>query len=294
MPSIKSKTTPKYSWQFDAIGTKWEIVSSLSISHSLKIRITKAIEDFDLTYSRFRSDSLVRKMAETPGEYEMPKSAETILNFYDELWDITEKKVTPMVGDVLVSAGYDEKYSLRPQATISPAFNYKKTVERSGTKVTLTHKAHIDIGAVGKGFLIDEIAQLLKNEGHDSFVVDGSGDMKVVGERVEVVGLENPHNTTEVIGTVNITNRALGASATNRRAWGNWHHIVDPIAGTPVQDIVATWVLADSAMIADGIATALFFISPQKLAERYTYEYLRIRADGSAEYSNYFSKGIFK
>jgi len=292
MPSTQSKPTPAHSWRFDAIGTKWEIATEVAVSETLRARIGAVIEEFDATYSRFRADSLIRKMAEAPGEYTLPKNSEIIFDFYDALWEITDHQVTPLVGDALADAGYDETYSLKPKET-HPVFDFKEAIHRTGSKFEVKQKTLIDIGAAGKGFLVDEITKLLKGEGFDSFVVDGSGDMSVAG-KTEVVGLENPFDTTQVIGAVEVTDRALCASATNRRAWGEWHHIINPLTGKPVKDIVATWVIADSAMVADGLATSLFFTSPQKLAEQYNYEYMKVHADGSVEYSDYFSKGVFK
>lgn len=292
MPSTKLKTTPEYSWKFTAIGTAWEIVSLSPLSNKTIQRIEEIIEAFDSTYSRFRPDSLISKMAKHPGEYEFPKSAVELFNFYDDLWEITEHQVTPVIGDVLISAGYDDTYSLKPQKTIRKAHNYAEVLQRKGAHLSTTEKTVIDIGAVGKGYLIDEITRLLRVDGHISFTVDGSGDVRVIGMS-ETIGLENPFDTTQIVGTVMLANKALCASASNRRAWGDWHHIINPVTNEPVRDIVATWVIADSAMIADGLATALYFVEPQALAERYTYEYLRIHADGSAEYSNDFKKGIF-
>jgi thiamine biosynthesis lipoprotein len=65
------------------------------------------------------------------------------------------------------------------------------------------------------------------------------------------------------------------------------------VTARPTRDVIATWVIADSAMIADGLATALFFTAPEKLAATYNYEYLRMHANGSIEYSEYFAKGVF-
>lgn len=293
MPSTKSKTTPEYNWFFDALGTKWEITSNQAISSATKQKITGEIERFDATYSRFRPDSQVRVIAKNPGTFMLPDSAETMLNFYDELWDLTNHKVTPLVGGTLEAAGYDGEYTLRPNNTIPLPPHYKDTVHRNGATISVDKAVLIDIGAVGKGYLVDSICELFKKDGHASFVVDASGDLRVVGERIEVVGLEHPDDTSEIIGTAAVSNRALCASASNRRSWGDWHHIIDPDTTRPVRDIVATWVIADSTMIADGLATALFFSSPADLAARYTYEYVRLHANGSVEYSNYFAKGMF-
>jgi len=293
MPSTKSKTTPAYSWQFDGIGTKWEIASARELNAALKQYIADEIESFDAVYSRFRADSLVQKIAQAPGEYTFPKSAEILFDFYDELWEVSHGSVNPLVGDALVAAGYDEVYSLKQRSGAAPALDYNKTLQRSGSKLLVTEKTVIDIGAIGKGFLVDYIAELLKKAGHADVVVDGGGDMRICGTMNEKVGLEHPLNTGQVIGIVDIQNKALCASATNRRAWGDWHHVINAQTGKPTEEIIATWVIADSTMIADGLATALFFVSPQTFAGRYTYEYMRMHADGSVEYSDYFAKGVF-
>jgi thiamine biosynthesis lipoprotein len=293
MPSTRLKQTQRHSWAFDAIGTRWKIVSTSEINSPTQTRIKELIEAFDGIYSRFRSDSLIRVMANSPGEYQFPDSVTALFDFYDELWEITDHKVSPMVGSTLASAGYDEAYSLKPVGVRYKVPNYKQALHRTGTLLRLEGSTHIDIGAIGKGFLIDEITELLRIEGHTSFVVDGSGDVRVVGARTETIGLENPRDTSEVVGTVPLSNRALCASATNRRAWGDWHHVIDATTARPTQEIIATWVVADTAMIADGLATALFFVCPQVLAKRYTYEYMRMHADGGVEYSNYFAKGLF-
>jgi len=293
MPSTKSETTPAYSWRFEAIGTSWEIASSRELLADIRQEILREIDAFDTAYSRFRPDSLLRKAAETSSAVEFPESVLKLFDFYDDLFEVTGGKVTPLVGDVLAAAGYDEHYSLQPHEKIAPIEDYSKIVQRDGSKLQLTKPVLVDIGAVGKGFLVDHLTEHLKKAGHTDFIVDGSGDMRIVGNLTEVIGLEHPHNNNEVIGTVQINNKALCASAVNRRAWGEWHHVIDPTSGRPTREVIATWVIADSAMVADGLATALFFAPPQVLAKKYNYEYLRMNANGSVEYSDYFSKGVF-
>lgn len=293
MRSKKFETTPEHSWQFEALGTQWEIRSRRAFTRNLKESIEREIAAFDATYSRFKPDSKLRQLAVSSDAQAFPKSAETLFQFYDELFAVTHGKVTPLAGDILAAAGYDEQYSLRPSAPPTSALHYPDVVKREGAVLRLTQPTQIDIGAVGKGYLIDVLAEKVRNAGHDTFVVDGSGDLRVVGERVERVGLEHPFRADEVIGVVDISNRALCASAINRRAWGDWHHIIDPETARPTDDIIATWVVADSAMIADGLATALFFVPPQTLAKKYNYEYLRMHANGSVEYSDYFARGVF-
>lgn len=279
-------------WRFEALGTWWEIATRQVISKDLKKTMMEMIERFDATYSRFRSDSLVAEIAQKAGTYMFPAEDESLFVLYETLHTLTKGRVTPLVGDALSSAGYDAQYSLKPQVSIAPVLSYDNIVQRNGTALTFKQPIIFDVGAAGKGLLVDKLVGALQAEGYDNFVVDASGDMRVVG-RVEQVGIESPYNIEEVIGIVPLDNKALCASATNRRAWGEWHHIIDPLTLQPVRAIIATWVIADTAILADGLATALFFTDPKKLATTYNYEYLRLHANGSVDYSDYFAGRIF-
>lgn len=293
MPSTKSETTLAHSWAFKALGTFWEVAATRPISNAVKARITKQLSLFELTYSRFLGDSFVSVAAKKSGTYTFPKSADEIFSFYEDLYSLTGGKVTPLIGDTLASAGYDARYSLKPAKAIKKAFSYDQIVQRKGSVITTKAPVTFDVGAVGKGYAVDMITKVLLDAGYDNFLVDASGDMRAVGEGVETVGLEHPHYADEVIGVVKLQNKTLCASAVNRRTWGDWHHVIDPDTTAPTREILATWVAADSAMIADGLATALFFVSPKVLSTKYTYEYLRMHADGSIEYSDYFAGGLF-
>jgi len=291
---MKSETKPKFNWRFEALGTYWEISSDRELLSYLCAAITNTVDSFDKTYSRFRSDSLVSNAALKGGAFSIPNEDEVLFEFYEKLYVLTDGKVTPLVGDTLEAAGYDAQYSLKPQLEPAKVPRYEDVVQRSGADFELSKPVMIDLGAAGKGYLVDRIVDTMLQAGHVNFIVDASGDMRVVGKRIETVGLEDPHNTRKVIGAIKLQDKALCASASNRRAWGDWHHVIDPSTSLPSKEVIATWVVADSAMLADGLATALFFTAPKTLAATYNYEYLRMHANGSIEYSEYFAKGVFK
>jgi thiamine biosynthesis lipoprotein len=60
-----------------------------------------------------------------------------------------------------------------------------------------------------------------------------------------------------------------------------------------VQDISAVWVSADDAMSADGLATALFFTTPDKLLPLFDFSYLILHSDATAERSANFPAELF-
>jgi thiamine biosynthesis lipoprotein len=159
----------------------------------------------------------------------------------------------------------------------------------------LARPAVLDIGAAGKGLLLDLFGAILKDAGHSDFLIDGSGDILHAGNEPISAALEHPYEPDEAIGVVELQNGSLCASAGNRRAWGDGlHHLLDARTGVPVQTVVATWAMAEDAMTADGLATALFVMPGADLAAEFpATEWLQVFSDGHAEGSPAFIEGLF-
>ncbi|PSB10660.1 hypothetical protein C7B62_08535 [Pleurocapsa sp. CCALA 161] len=300
---VAEDSVSRFVFTFDSIGTQWEIETYEPLNRQLQQRILKRIEEFDTTYSRFRPDSLVSRIAAAPegGCFDLPADSLALFDLYDRLHTVTAGAVDPLVGRDLELLGYDQTYSLTPAPKIVRAEAYargratwSKDIIRDGTLIVTQRPLLIDVGAAGKGYLVDIVSDILRENGFTQFVVDGSGDMRYSGESSLRVGLEHPFDPRLAIGVVNLQDRALCASAVNKRAWGDGlHHVLDARTGIPVQNVVATWVVADDAAIADGLATALFFTRADRLAEVFRFSYVRMFADGWAEISQNFDGKLF-
>jgi thiamine biosynthesis lipoprotein len=251
------------------------------------------IERFDKTWSRFRDDSQVADIARGAGTWELPDHADPLLRFYDELHDATDGAVNPLVGRTLSDLGYDASYSLRTVATPSAVPPWD-SVEWDGRRLSTLEPVLVDVGAAGKGLLVDLVSSIV-GRGINQFTVDASGDLYHGGTAPIRVALEHPADPTRAVGVADLDPEdALCASATNRRAWGDGlHHVLDARTGRPTSDVVATWVVATSCMWADGLATAHFFAEPEILQGRFQHEYVRMHADGRIEWSSDFPGEIF-
>ncbi len=286
--------------EFDAIGTRWQIESDEPLSQELHARVRDLIDHFDRTWSRFRADSLISRIAHARhgGRFELPDHAATLLDLYDRLYELTDGALDPFVARDLELLGYDATYSLQPApASVRRDEHQRRArwpdLQRDGTTITTDRAALLDVGAAGKGHLVDLIAETLIDAGVRWFVVDAGGDLRHHGDQPIRVGFEHPRDPTRVIGTIDVGNRALCASATNRRAWGDeLHHVLDARTGLPVDDVLATWVIADTAALADGLATALFLSESERLRQAYRFEFVRMRPDG-IETSPGFSGDVF-
>lgn len=257
---------------FEAIGTVWHI--SPALSSRLQKQITHRVEGFDQTYSRFRKDSWVVGTLSQQGDYSLPEDAYPLLSFYKRLFTITSGRVTPTIGSLLESVGYDAQYSLTPKTNVARPEDFLTTVDFDDDSIRINQSGLVlDFGAAGKGYLVDIIAKIIESEGIKNFLINAGGDIYNKGE-VRRIGLEDPDNPKRAIGTVTLGNEALCGSAPNRRTWKGYHHIIDPFSLKPTQHIDAVWVKAHSCLEADGLATALFFLSPQILKQEFDFEYV--------------------
>lgn len=281
-------------FDFDAIGTRWTITTASPLSNEFRQAVAVRCDEFDRTYSRFRPDSLVRELASVGGTVRFPADARSLFDFYQRLYAITDGAVSPLVGLALEHLGYDAEYSLRrrPGPAVIPVWDEALSVD--GTTVTARRPVLLDFGAAGKGYLVDLLHGLLSGAGLTDFVIDGGGDLLHRGEQACRVALEDPADPGNAIGVADVHNRALCGSATNRRRWGDGlHHVIDTATGEPTAAVAATWVIADTAMVADGLATALFFTDPATLARHFNFAFVRLPTAGGVEYSSNFDGQLF-
>ncbi|HSX30124.1 MAG TPA: FAD:protein FMN transferase [Candidatus Saccharimonadales bacterium] len=282
---------------FEAIGTQWLVDLAVPPAQVpvLANHITARIAEFDKTYSRFRSDSLVTAMSKRAGSFTLPTDAPPLLAFYRSMYRATKGAVTPLIGQTLADAGYDATYRLTPkQLSVPPAWS--DVLSYQFPALTLSRPALLDFGAAGKGYVVDLICELLDQHGVDAYCVDAGGDMRRHsndGGRLRI-GLEDPDNPERVIGAIELASQSLCGSAGNRRNWGTYHHIIDPKRLVSPRHIAAVWAMADTAMVADGMTTCLFFAPAHVLRKRFTFDYAILYANGSLECSAAFAGAFFK
>lgn len=283
-------------FEFEAIGTHWaiDIAKKLSLDEraSLLSIIEKRIAEFDAVYSRFRADSLVTQMSEIPGEYELPRDANLMITAYKKMYDATNGLVTPLIGKVLSDTGYDATYSLEEKEAVSPK-SWEEVMKWDSPHLTMYSPALLDFGAGGKGYLVDIVSELIEAAAVTDYCVDAGGDMRQRGTTALRIGLENPQNTEEAVGVVNLENKSLCGSAGNRRKWGKFHHIINPQTLSSPSEILAIWVSSSTTLIADLCTTGLYFISPEELLKHFEFEFCIMYSDFSVKQSENFGAEIF-
>ena len=276
---------PPAVWEFPAIGTSWQIVTSVALDAASRAGVSRLIDGFDRAWSRFREDSLVSDLARAGGVRAAPPDTSALLDAYVALSAATAGAVNPLVGSALSHRGYDAAYGLIDRGAVAAPADWTDLLRWSAHEIELRAPETIDVGALGKGRLVDLVAALLQGRTDGAVVVDAGGDIAVSGT-TERIALEHPYDVRRAIGVWEVTDAALCASATNRRAWGEGlHHVLDARTGQPVRTIAATWAVAPEAMTADATATALFFDGGPAYAAARGAQWVRMTTDGRVEWS---------
>lgn len=295
MPLAKTRST---SFLCEAIGTSWLIDSADPIGEDTQKEIVSVMERFDLFWSRFRPDSVVSTMAKTPGAYVLPPEADRLFSFYRELYALSSGRITPLVGRALEHWGYDSTYSLTPAAgNPDPIPSFDDAVSFHDGVLDVPRPVLLDIGAAGKGLLVDLVSDVLVASAHTEFVVDASGDLRrhTQTATTERIALENPLNPALAIGVAEVGHESVAGSGTERRRWSpRHHHVLDGLTGLPSTGMLASWVIAKEAMVADGFATALLLIEPELLANRQDLSFVTMADSGKVTVSDNFRGTVFQ
>ncbi len=126
----------------------------------------------------------------------------------------------------------------------------------------------IDLGGIGKGYISDCLVKTLQKYGIVSAFVNIGGNVSTLGNKPDgsswSVGIRHPRYIGCLIGAVKVTGQAVVTSGDYERYFiddtgKRRHHIINPTTGYPVESgLISVTVVADSAMIADGLSTAIF------------------------------------
>ena len=267
------------SFNYESMGTHWEVTIWDDLSSdrfaSIQEEIIRRSQEFDHTYSRFIKTSFVWQLAEKTGVVEVPADFMEMLGWYKRLYAISGKTLNPLIGFTISDLGYDADYSLKAKDVIRQTPDLDETVQMLDDKhIVIAQPVLFDFGALGKGYFVDKVAAFLREQGIQRFLVNGSGDIYYEGKGQPIrVGLEDPRDPSKVIGVVEMFQGSMCASASNRRAWGSHHHTINPLTSSSPSEVIATWVLAPKAVLADAAATCGFLTDLDAIKNAHSFEY---------------------
>lgn len=140
----------------------------------------------------------------------------------------------------------------------------------------LVPRMRLDLGAIAKGYAVDEALRVLRARGITRALVSGGGDLAVSeappgkpGWRIEVPPLEGPGAPPP--GHVELRHAGLATSGDTFQfveiGGIRYSHIVDPRTGLGLTDHSLVTVIARDGMTADSLSTALSVQGPAGAAK---------------------------
>lgn len=129
----------------------------------------------------------------------------------------------------------------------------------------------LDLGAIAKGYITDEVVKVLKKNDVTTAIIDLGGNVFVMGHSPRndqkadwTVGIQDPNQARNVVlGSVPESNKSLVTSGIYERyleANGKkYHHLFNPKTGYPFEnDIAGVTIVSKKSIDGDGLSTAVF------------------------------------
>ena len=139
----------------------------------------------------------------------------------------------------------------------------------------------LNLGALGKGYVVDRVVEHLK-QWHitTALVHSGGSSISALGRPPHLagwrVGVLDPRNRSRRLGSVALRDQALATSGIWEQFLEHegqvYGHVLDPRTGWPAQGVLSATSISSCAARADALATA-FFVMGAESTERYCTTY---------------------
>lgn len=238
--------------------------------------ITEALEDVDKAMSTWREDSELSRFNNLSDQsewfdvseplYEVLSTSLAISKLSDGAFDITLGPVINLWG-----FGPDGKPEEVPDPeqleSMLGSVGYE-TIELRQDPPALRAKAqqYLDLSAIAKGYGVDAVARYLEEEGLTAFLVEIGGEVRASGRKPGDepwrLAIEDPGAEQRQVNRVLILeDKSVATSGDYRNYYEvdgkRYSHTIDGETGRPIEhNLASVSVVADTAMMADGLATA--------------------------------------
>jgi len=226
-------------------------------------------------FTRFDPNSYVgflnenKQLNDVPPElYDLLLKAKSISKLSSNKFDITILPLLELIeNEVKIHGHFPE---IKDIEEVLPWVGWQN-ISISPKKITMAKGTKITLDGIAKGYIVDKGAELLIKCGIKHAVIDAGGDIRTIGDkdghRSWRIGIEDPYREKGFIQIIGLSNLAIATSGNYRNYFNSskkLFHIIDKEMALSPQRTVSCSVIAKSACIADGLATGLFCLSPEK------------------------------
>ncbi len=299
-------TAPKgqlHTWQGDVLGaaselTLWHTDSAFARATILKVRAE--IARFERIFSLYRTDSEIARLNASGKLTKPSRELRTLIEQSQRLgalsggaFDISVQPLWKLYEAHFWSRSDTQPdFTSRAHDTARALVDFRNIDSGSSSIAFARPGMAITLNSIAQGYITDAIADLLRNEGFESAIVD-LGEIRTLGRHPDGrpwrLGIRDGKSSAAIERTVELEDTALAVSGgygTTFDDSGRFHHIFDPRTGASANTIADAAVIGPSATIANGLATAICVggeaLAPTLLAAYPGTRAILTRLDGSS------------
>lgn len=227
---------------------------------------------FENKYSRFKQNSELTNLNNNLNKWQkVDKELIDILKTAENIKKITKGYFNITIKDTLEKLGYKSNTeninsNNSKKCDIFPTKKIK--INENTNEIFL--KKQIDIGGIGKGYLIKKIVHYLDKKQISNYIINAGGD--IFSKSKAIIKIEHPTNNNLIFAKTQIENESLCTSSPSRRKWGKNHHLINPKTNKNENTCKQITIIDKDPSIADALATGLFvagFKKAVKIAKKH-------------------------
>lgn len=193
----------------------------------------------------------------------------------DHVFDITIYPVMKLWGFT------DQNYQVPSEGDLKAALQLvdASTLDYNKSKKTVAFTVdgtQVDFGGIAKGYTSATVAQLYRDLGVTSGLINLGGNVQTVGFKPDGtewrIGIQDPEDENDMLGVVTTHDKAVITSGGYERNFEEdgvvYHHIIDPATGHPADNgLISVTIVSEDGTLADGLSTSLFIMGKDKAIE---------------------------
>ena len=196
------------------------------------------------------------------------------LIYTKEVYTLTSGETNVMLGSVLKlwhdaresETKYVPSMEALEEANKYTSIDLLEIDDENNTVFIKDKNARIDVGAIGKGYATEKVAELLESMGCYRYVLNFGGNIRIIGNKEDGsgwnTGVKNPLDPSTYSTIINITDTSCVTSGDYERYFMyegvKYHHIIDKDTLMPAEHFASITIVVKNSGLADALSTALF------------------------------------